>query len=57
MKPFLQRTWAQIDLDAIEYNYLKIRESESDALFVNEDVVGLRAPDRSEPSFIRPIIK
>ena len=27
MKPFLQRTWAQIDLDAIEYNYLKIREA------------------------------
>ena len=27
MKPFLQRTWAQIDLDAIEYNYLRIREA------------------------------
>ena len=29
----------------------------SDALFLNEEIVGLRAPDRCEPSFIRPIIK
>ena len=29
----------------------------SDALLINEDILGLRTPDRSEPSFIRPILK
>ena len=30
MKDFLKRTWAQIDLDAIEYNFLNIKEKLSD---------------------------